>query len=124
MLRLKLNQSHSQLFVVEREVEGPGKGWLSHDQIFQYCWKIFLQNYWVVNFCNKFSKYIGTFGHVTNSLYRDPCLPHVYHKEALGMRLHSNWIGTMDVSLIDIYTVYPDCEVTKIDPIINKTADD
>ena len=22
--------------VVEREVEGPGKGWLSHDQIFQY----------------------------------------------------------------------------------------
>ena len=21
---------------VEREVEGPGKGWLSHDRIFQY----------------------------------------------------------------------------------------
>ena len=24
---------------------GPGKGWLSHDQIFQYSFKIFLQNY-------------------------------------------------------------------------------
>ena len=29
--------------MVGREVEGPGKGWLSHDQIFQYSWKIFLQ---------------------------------------------------------------------------------
>ena len=30
--------------VVEREVEGPGKGWLSHDQIFQYIWKIYYRN--------------------------------------------------------------------------------
>ena len=30
--------------VVEREEEGPGKGWLSHDQIFQYSWKIYYKN--------------------------------------------------------------------------------
>ena len=28
---------------MEREVEDPDKGWLSHDQIFQYSWRIFLQ---------------------------------------------------------------------------------
>ena len=30
--------------VVEREVEGPGKDWLSHGQIFQYSWKIYYRN--------------------------------------------------------------------------------
>ena len=62
--------------VVEREVEGPGKGWLSHDQIFKYSWKIFFANSWVLNFCNKFSKYIGKFGHVTTSLCQG-LLPHI-----------------------------------------------
>ena len=32
------------LSVVEREVEGPGKGWLSHEQIFQHIWKIYYRN--------------------------------------------------------------------------------
>ena len=54
--------------MVEREVEGPGKGWLSHYQIFQYSWKLFVATSWVPNFCNKFSKHIGKFGHVTTSL--------------------------------------------------------
>ena len=62
--------------VVEREVEGPGNGWLSHDQIFQYSRKIFLATSRVLNFCNKFSKYIGKFGHVTTSLCQG-LLPHV-----------------------------------------------
>ena len=31
----------SRASVVERGTEGPGKGWLSHDQIFQYIWKIY-----------------------------------------------------------------------------------
>ena len=31
--------------VVERVVEGLGKGWLSHDQIFQYSWENFLPNF-------------------------------------------------------------------------------
>ena len=62
--------------VVEREVEGPGKGWLSHDQIFQYSWKICLATSRVLNFCNKFSKYIRKFGHVTTSLCQG-LLPHV-----------------------------------------------
>ena len=30
--------------VMEREVESLGKGWLSHDQIFQYIWKIYYRN--------------------------------------------------------------------------------
>ena len=51
--------------MVECEVEGPGKGWLSHEQIFQYAWKIFLATSRVLNFCNKFSKYIGKVGHVS-----------------------------------------------------------
>ena len=62
--------------VVEREVEGPGKGWLSHDQIFQYSWKIFLDTSRVLNFCNKFYKYIEKFGHVTTSLCQGLCPPH------------------------------------------------
>ena len=62
--------------VVEREVEGHGKGWLSHDQIFQYSRKICLATSRVLNFCNKFSKYIGKFGHVTISLCNG-LLPHV-----------------------------------------------
>ena len=72
--------------VVEPEVEGPDKGWLSHDQSFKNSWKIFRPNYRVLMFCNKFCKYIGTFGHGTTRLGR--VLHHMLnHKEALGTRL-------------------------------------
>ena len=38
--------------VVEAKLEGPDKGWFSHDQIFKNSWKIFLPNYRVLMFCN------------------------------------------------------------------------
>ena len=79
-------QPRSQGLNVEPEVEGPDKGWLSHDQSFQNCWKIFLPNYRVLMFCNKFGNYIGKFGHVTTRLGR--VVHHMlHHKEALETRL-------------------------------------
>ena len=57
-----------RVFVVEREVEGPGKGWLSHDQIFQY------------NFRCNFS---GTCP-VTTSLCHGLCTPHASLQRGLG----------------------------------------
>ena len=70
--------------MVERGVEGPGKGWLSHDQIFQYSWKIFLATSRVLNFCNKYSKYIGKFGHVTTSLCQGLYPPHASLQKGPG----------------------------------------
>ena len=72
------------LIRVEHEAEGPGKGWLSHDQIFQYIWKIFLANYRVLNFFDKFSKYIEKFGHVTTSICQGLCRHIFHHKEERG----------------------------------------
>ena len=68
---------------VEREVEGPGKGWLSHDQIFLAEKFSLLKNFP----CNFASKYDGKFGHVTTSLCRGLCLQMLHYKEALGTRL-------------------------------------
>ena len=65
-------------------VEGEVEGWLSHDQILQYSWKIFLAFSQVLNFCNKFSKYIGKFGHVTTSLCQGPCPTHASLQRGSG----------------------------------------
>ena len=70
-------------------IEGPGNGWLSHDQIFQYSWKIFLATSWVLNFCNKFSKYIKKFGHVTTSLCEGLCPPHASLQRGPGNEVGS-----------------------------------
>ena len=77
---------HTKALVPLFQVKGPDKGWLSHYQIFQNSWKIFLPNYRVFIFCNKFCKYIGKFGHVTSRRCR--AVHHMPpHKEALGTTL-------------------------------------
>ena len=69
IILLNASQIHTKqplsqgLFVVKHGVDrGPGKGWLSHDQIFQYIWKIYystrkvagkiFQLYWEIWSCD------------------------------------------------------------------------
>ena len=103
--------------MVKREVEGPGKGWLSHDQTFQYSWKIFLATSWVL----KFFKYIGKFGHVTTSLCQGLCPSHVSLQRGPGNEVGRTFtVGDETFSTVpgSIYTQLHDLRIEILPKLI------
>lgn len=94
---MSLTRTSGAIFQSIQDMIRPSKILSYHNHLihvaptFQYSWKIFLTNYRVLNFCNKFSEYTAKFGQVItrlfHSVYRMYCVTKKRPLNASGLEL-------------------------------------